>query len=240
MKFKKEQLADNVVLYCGDCREVLPTLDKIDAVVSDPPYGIEELVVSYGRFDGDKKITNDKNLLVVGEAFSLIRKKLRPNAWIAAFYSCRVSPKFFKMMEAAGYHDANYFGEMVWDKKNVGLGTQIRYRHENVAFYKIGKPEPLNSAASILDYMILVKDAKISGTSGGHPHEKPHQVMVNLVGMLPAKCTVLDPFMGTGSTGAAAIEQKHGFIGIEYLPKYFDFACKKISAAIKQPVAFWE
>jgi len=234
---KKEQLADNVTLYCGDCREVIPTLKGVDAVVSDPPYGIQDMVEGYGRKQNSiekgnlggrfMNIANDQNLKAVGEAFALLRKQIK-NAWVAAFYSCRVSPDFFKAMEMF-----EYFGEVVWDKRAPGLGTQIRYQHENIAFFKVGKPAQLSDIMSVVNFSALKGDKSV------HPHEKPHQVMLNIVNSVPGKL-VLDPFMGTGSTGAAAVELKRGFVGIELSPQYFDIACKKISAAIAQPVAFWE
>lgn len=231
-KIRKEQLSDDVVLYCGDCREVVPTLRGVDAVVSDPPYGIETLVGGYGRAaDKDRTIANDTNLRVVGEAFALVRKQVR-NAWVVAFYSCRITPEFFRVFEEAGFRD--YFGEVVWDKKAPGLGTQIRYQHENVAFFKVGKPQPLWDGMSVISYTALKGDAK-----SAHPHEKPGQVMDNLVRMVPGKL-ILDCFMGTGSTGAAAVRAKRGFIGVELDPKHFEVALRKVRAAIDQPVAFWE
>lgn len=242
MKIRKEQLADNVVLYCGDCRSVIPTLKGVDAMIVDSPYGIQDLIDGYGRTQlskdrggsNDRHIANDKNLDVVCEAFALARKVLAKNAWVAAFYSARISPVFFKMMEASGYKDHEYFAELIWDKKAPGLGTQVRFQHENIAIYRIGKPEPLWDTMSVISYSALKGDAKSS-----HPHEKPDKVMDNVVSMVPGGL-ILDCFMGTGSTGAAAVRAKRGFVGIELDPRYFDVACKKISKAISQPEAFWE
>ena len=230
---KKEQLADNVTLFCGDARDVIPLLGRLDktALVSDPPYGIEDLVTGYGRtYVGitHRKIANDKNLDVTSEVFALLRKQLR-NAWLASFYSCRISAKFFEAMK-----DFEYFGEVIWDKRAPGFGAQIRYQHENVAFFKIGKPKELNDTMSVISYATMKGENK-----SDHPHEKPHQVMLNIVGAVPGG-VVIDPFMGTGSTGAAAVQLKRGFIGIEVDPKHFDIARKKIGAAIKQPMAFYE
>ncbi len=238
-KIRKEQLANNITLYNGDCREVLRelTINKGVDVVSDPPYGIEDLVGKYGRTGSasDSHIKNDKNLDVVSGAFTIIRKQLK-TAWVAAFYSCRISPKFFKMMEAAGFHDDDYFNELIWDKKTPGLGTQIRLQHENVAFWRVGKPEPLADCMSVTTFSPLKGDAKNGNT---HPHEKPDKVMDNVVGIVPGK-VILDPFMGTGSTGGAAVRAKKGFVGIELDPKYFEVALKKVSAALAQPQSFWE
>lgn len=234
------QLANNVKLFCGDSREILSTLPKgsVDAMVTDSPYGIEDLVGGYGRggTSVDKTIKNDKNLDVVAQVFTAARKVLAKNAWVAAFYSCRISPTFFKMMEAAGYKDHEYFNEIIWDKKTPGLGTQIRLQHENVAFYRIGKPEQLVDCMSVIQFIPLKGDAKNGNT---HPHEKPDKVMDNIVSIVPGT-TILDPFCGTGSTGAAAVRAKRGFVGIELDPKYFDVACAKVAKALATPTAFWE
>lgn len=244
-KIRREQLADDVVLYCGDCRQVIPELklSKDVDVVSDPPYGIQELIGGYGRTQltkgtaakNDRHIANDKDLKVVTDAFALMRAQLK-NAWVMAFYSCRITPIFFKDMKM--FREDEYFGEIIWDKKTPGLGTQIRYQHENVAVWQLGKPPALWDTMSLVQYTSLKGDSRTEGSR--HPHEKPHNVMLHVVGALPDKRTVIDPFMGTGSTGAAAVQKKKGFIGIEYEPKHFEIALKKVGAAIKQPVAFWE
>jgi site-specific DNA-methyltransferase (adenine-specific) len=70
-----------------------------------------------------------------------------------------------------------------------------------------------------------------------HPHEKPIQVMHNLCRIISGE-TILDPFMGSGTTGVAAVQLKKNFIGIEIDPKYFDISCKRISEATKQEMLF--
>lgn len=228
---KKEQLADNVMLFCGDCRDVIPGLKGIDAVVSDPPYGTQDISVGYSRTAKGKShavshIENDKNLDVVIEVFDLIKKQYK-NIWLALFYSCRISPDFFR---ASAMFE--YFGEVIWDKKVMGMGTQIRYQHENAAFFKLGKVPDLEQGPSVLGYM------RTNGENG-HPHEKPHQVMLNIVTMVPGK-VILDPFMGSGSTGAAAVQLKRGFVGIEKDKKHFETALVKVSKSLATPTAFWE
>lgn len=238
---RKEILAENVHLYLGDCREVIPTLKGVDALVSDPPYGIEDLVGgSYGRPDAKTGkrhlIANDKNLDVVAEAMTLVRKQIR-SAWVVVFYSPRIKSTFFNMMESTGYRDDDYFGEMIWDKRTPGMGGQIRYQHENIAFYRLGRVPDLYDTMSVTSFASLKGDAKHGGNQ--HPHEKPDQVMDNIVRAVPSKL-ILDCFMGTGSTGAAAVRAKRGFIGVEFEPKHFEVALRKVRAAIEQPVAFWE
>lgn len=231
--FNSEQLSDNVTIYYGDCREVIPTLDKIDAVISDPPYGIEDLVGGYGR--AGQTIANDENLNAMIEVLNLIKQR-NNNIWLALFYSCRISPLFFQATNML-----EYFGEMIWDKKVMGMGTNIRYRHENIAFFTLGVPaHPLTPTQSIIEFLALkgVDENIASQHKSSHPHEKPNKVMQNLCRIVPGKI-ILDPFMGTGSTGAAAVQQKRGFIGIELESKYFDMARRKIGEALKQPTEFW-
>jgi site-specific DNA-methyltransferase (adenine-specific) len=225
-----EQLSDDVTLYCGDCRDILPTLGLVDAVISDFPYGTEELVVGYGRTAIDVKhsathIANDKNLDCVADVLSQLQTH-QQNIWLAAFYSCRISPAFFEITK-----DLEYVGEMIWDKKMPGMGRGIRYQHENIAFFKIGHPkEELNDCFSVIQY---------ARVADHHPHEKPVQLMHNIVGAVPGK-TILDCFMGSGSTGVAAVQLKRKFIGIEIDQKHFNTARKRIEMAVKQPVNFWE
>lgn len=74
-----------------------------------------------------------------------------------------------------------------------------------------------------------------------HPTQKPIEVMRWCISQLPESAkTILDPFMGSGSTGAAAVKMGRGFVGIEISPKYFDIACKRISEALTQPDMFVE
>jgi site-specific DNA-methyltransferase (adenine-specific) len=77
--------------------------------------------------------------------------------------------------------------------------------------------------------------------SGLHPTEKPVSLMRELISLFSNFGeTILDPFMGSGTTGVAAVKLGRKFIGIEIEPKYFDIACRRISDALKQPDMFQE
>jgi DNA modification methylase len=73
-----------------------------------------------------------------------------------------------------------------------------------------------------------------------HPTQKPDELMVWCLEQLPSAQTILDPFMGSGTTGVACVKLGRKFIGIEIEPKYFDIACKRIGDALKQPYFFVE
>jgi site-specific DNA-methyltransferase (adenine-specific) len=245
--FREEYLAENVRLICADCREILPTLPHMDslAVVSDPPFGIGDIVKGYGRSDqrssgrwNDRHIVNDRDLSVMVEAFDLIRNQFT-NIWLASFYSDRNAPAFFKATATL-----DYYGGVIWDKLNVGLGySGIRYRHENIAFFRIGQPPEMQQLESVLPYgRIMREDRSAISTrifKSSHPHEKPVSILRSLIRATPGD-TILDPFCGTGVAGVAAHECHRGFIGIEFDPIYYDIARRKIGDAQRQPVDFWE
>lgn len=78
------------------------------------------------------------------------------------------------------------------------------------------------------------KRASQNGEKVNHPTEKPVEVMKWCIGFLPDAQTILDPFMGSGTTGVAAVQLGRDFIGIEREPKYFDIACRRIEQAQRQ------
>ncbi|HEX9955503.1 MAG TPA: DNA methyltransferase [Allosphingosinicella sp.] len=212
-----EQIGD-CTLYLGDCRSIIPELE-FDSVITDPPYGIEALVGGYGR-DG-RTIANDTNLDACAEALGLCGAHITCG-WIAAFYSCRVSDLFFETLRGRGL---TYVGEIIWDKKAPGMGGPIRYQHENVALFSVGKPEPLGACFSVIqDY----RSADV------HPHQKPLGIMGRLCEIVGTG-TVLDPFMGSGTTGVAAVKEGRPFIGIEIDETHFETACRRIRDAVAQP-----
>tara|TARA_A100000172_G_scaffold26952_1_gene15827 strand:- start:1360 stop:2037 length:678 start_codon:yes stop_codon:yes gene_type:complete len=196
-------------LYSGDCLEIIPMLYGYDAVVTDPPYGTAA-VGSYNRA-GDL-ILNDDDLSVVSAALAAINC----NDMIV-FYSPRKAAEFYTELSFVPW-----YGEIVWDKKAPGMGGGLRYQHENIAC--AGDPSRWSGAFSIIS---IYRDAQ------KHPHQKPIQLMEMLLRNFNAE-HILDPFMGSGSTGVACAKLGKKFIGIELDPKHFDTACSRIEEAYKQ------
>lgn len=220
---KKEVVIGDCRLILGDCLEVMPLLGKVDAVVTDPPYGIETIVGGYGR-GGKHKILNDKTLDVchnalnaVGDIFFDIR--------VLAFYSCKVTPQFL-----AGIHSLDYFGEIIWDKKIPGLGANFRYQHENIAIFTNGDAGPIGEGFSVF---------RSARNPDLHPHQKPIDVMIKAITVSGGN-TILDCFMGSGSTMVACAKLGRKGIGIELDPEYFEIACQRVQAAYDQPDLFVE
>jgi len=229
MNPRTETLAEGVTLYLGDCREILPTLGKVDAVVTDPPYGINHIAkknqtrvgsglansrVRAGRFSGS----------IVGDD-----KEFDPSAWV----------KWPCVLWGANYYHHNLpkGGQwLVWDKK-CGVYQEWDSADGDIAWCSLdGAPRLFR-----LLWMGLVR-GEIKKTVGGenapsaHPNEKPVSLMEWSIQKLklPARSIILDPFMGSGTTGIAAYKQDHRFIGIECDPAHFDTARKRISDELKQ------
>lgn len=218
-----ERIGD-AVLYNGDCLEVMESLDATpDVVITDPPYGIEEMVGGYGR-GGVHKIKNDKTLDFALDCLNLCGR-LWADLRVIAFYSCKVTPAFL-----GGVTELDYFGEIIWDKKVPGLGANFRYQHENAAIFTKGSPPPIGVGFSVISCM---------RTPDLHPHQKPIPLMQQLV-KVSAGQTILDPFCGSGSTGVACAMMGKKFIGIELDERYFDISCERIEKAYRQGDMFVE
>ena len=214
----------DATLYLGDCRDILPTLvrKKGICVLTDPPYGIDYGKRMKGNGDGAGgldangwkdygEFTWDKQR-PARETFDLIR----------AFGEAQI------------IWGGNYFTDLlpptmqwlIWDKCQ---------RDFSLADFEVAWSSQ-QSAGRIFDYSRFhaLKDGR------EHPTQKPIQVMQWCIGFLPPKDTILDPFMGSGTTGVACANLGRSFIGIEIDPGYFDIACRRIEEAYRQPRLFDE
>jgi len=223
-----EHIGDQTLIL-GDCREVMPTLGRFDACVTDPPYGTEDLAGGYGRrrlHSADKKsgrkIANDKDL----SAFSDFMETINNDCLLVVFYAARKTKEF---IQAIG--EADYFGELIWDKRQMGLGYTIRYSHESIAVLQKGKPaRPTKAIDSVID---------CSNIERIHPHQKPIGLIRDLIDWVGCE-SILDPFMGSGTTLVACQQLGRKGTGIEISEKYFDIACKRVEQAAAQPRLFAE
>ena len=213
MTWQTEHLADGVTLYCGDCREILPTLDRVDAVVTDPPYGI-------GR-DGQKRTTGGNGG----------RKAYTFKGWDQSRPPKDVFDVIRNVSTEQVIWGGNYFADflpaagkwLVWDK-----GQRINQSDGELAYTSRDGALRIFTQNRVA---LLIEGAV-------HPTQKPIEVMVWSIQQL-GKCeTILDPFMGSGTTGVAAVKLGRRFIGIEIDAEYFDIACRRIADALKQPDMF--
>lgn len=206
----------NATLYLGDCREILPTLPKVDAVITDPPYGMNKDIAN----DGSEAVA------VTRQAIDLCRLACDKN--ILAFWSAQ---KPFQIPDA--------FGEtkriMVWDKDwAIFTPNNVGYRFEYLVW--VSGKSATRKRGDIFKCFPVIR--KCQAESVGHPTQKPEKLITEIVGDFCSGGTVLDPFMGSGTTGVAAIRSAMGFIGIEADERYFDIACRRISEAQAQQRLF--
>ncbi len=220
-----EHIGD-AVLYLGDCLEVLPTLGKVDAVVTDPPYGIgwSKPFIANGNSRAHDGIQNDADT----------------SARDAVLAWHNDAPAIiFGSFQAA--FPATTRQVLIWQKPgDSGLfGTVAGYRRDVEPIFLCGewKKEGVKRS-SVLSSAAMFRGHAAAET-GSHPHTKPVGLLGQLIEATTFK-TILDPFMGSGTTGVACAKLGRKFIGIEIEPKYFDIACRRIEEAYRQPRLFAE
>jgi site-specific DNA-methyltransferase (adenine-specific)/modification methylase len=224
----REEIIGHCRLILGDCREILPTLGTVDAVVTDPPYGI-----GYQRGWGGRKLAKGRTRGVPIECNDVpVTGDTEP-----------FDPTPFVDFKEVIIWGANHYAAMLphgrwlaWDKL-AGLPEFDDFSDVEFAWRKgRGKDR-------VFDHLWkgIARASENNGERRQHPTQKPIALMRWCIEQLPVGCEpILDPFMGSGTTGVACVKLGRRFIGIEIEPKYFDIACRRIEAATKQPDLFIE
>lgn len=298
-------------LYRGDSMELLPKIPKVDAVITDPPYGVlsedwddmsfrelarftmgwvsqvalkSDVLVSF--FAVNTRAALDPLLqLVYDDCRQLVWNKMGGRvADGGLFYSfepiylCQpkatwtvCEPKTLEVARMIGLaREQAKLSKGAVDMLVRGKKTGLCYRWEEAAclptleqVFKLRQILPLGEefdaiyGAAMLARDVVMTSARAKTTenaarmcdvfsiapvpagAGRHPTEKPVQLMAQLVEVVTDRgATVLDPFMGSGTTGVAALQLGRQFIGIEKDPQFFDIACKRIEQAHAQGQLF--
>ena len=205
-------------LYLGDCRDILPTLTGVDALITDPPYGInaDKGFSSGGRgFDGKP-----------------VFRKTYEGSWDAE----RPDPELFRLMLAAAplhiIWGGNYFSDLLpvsrkwlwWDK----LQTMPTYSDGELAWTSLPGTSTKKFIYNGSGIFAEEKDRE-------HPTQKPVALMNWCLGLVPKAAVICDPFMGSGTTGVSCAELNRSFIGIERDPTFYDVARRRIEQAYLVP-----
>lgn len=215
MAHRIETLAEGVELHLGDCLEVLPTLGRFDALVTDPPYGLGD------KWQGGNAASKGKWKLSDGG------ENTKWDGDVSAAVPAAIAAATHAIIWGGNYYDLPPMrGWLIWDKivRNFTSG------HVEMAWTTIDQPTRAFNFAH----------AQLASEGKQHPTQKPLALMEWCIGFLPGGCTILDPFMGSGTTGVAAVKLGRKFTGIEIDPGYFDIACKRIEQALRQPDFFVE
>lgn len=211
----------DATLYLGDCREILPTLNSLDVTVTDPPYGLKM----------------DKGFQGFGGFGAPIARRQYKDNWDSE----RPSQEVFTLLLSKGpclIFGGNFFADIlprskhwiVWDK----LNTMPTFGDCELIWTNLDR-KSVKKITVEFNGLIGKEDTR------EHPTQKPLRLLSKIIeSYTDRENTVLDPFMGSGTTGVAAIKLGRKFIGIEIEPKYFDIACRRIDEAARQPDMFIE
>ncbi|MDB5937507.1 MAG: dpnA 3 [Massilia sp.] len=210
-------------LYLGDCEPLLPLIGVVDAVLTDPQYGIN---CDKGMGGGGSDATG--------------RWKRKPKKYAGDWDSERPSDALLEAVVSAGERviiwGGNYFADVLpqggkwlfWDK----LNAMPSYSDGEIAWTSL-------PGASVKKFTQCNNGlASLRDGERVHPTQKPVAVMAWCIGFLPDAETILDPFMGSGTTGVAAMQLGRKFIGVERDERYFDIACKRLEEAVAQGQLF--
>ncbi|MGL5839689.1 MAG: DNA-methyltransferase [Sphingorhabdus sp.] len=232
----------NATLYLGDCLEVMETLAPVDHIICDPPY--EKRL--HDAKSHEAKLRNDggPELQVIDfdcidpirEGFVAISSKLSMG-WFIAFCTPEGICKWADEINAS---PMKYKRACHWIKPDStpqlnGQGPAQGAEHFVCAWAGKGHSK-WNAGGKRGVYTHLVNNKERTGL---HPTEKPRRLMSEIIAdFTSAGQTILDPFMGVGTTGVASFMEGRSFIGIERNELYFEIACKRIEAAQRQGSLF--
>lgn len=197
-----EKIGD-ATLYLADCIDVLPTLDKVDAVITDPPYGIgiakNPVRQAHQKLDWDNAPPES---FLIDMCISAGKVAV---IWGGNYFNLPPSQCFFIWDKQQPLNFSLAMCEMAWTNKK---GPAKLHRQSVLSYEK------------------------------NHPTQKPVELMNFCIEQLKMPEIILDPFMGSGTTGVAAIQMGRKFIGIEREESYFNIACERIEQATKQTSLF--
>jgi site-specific DNA-methyltransferase (adenine-specific) len=226
----RKEVIGGCELYLGDCREIAPTLTGVDAVISDPPYGIDFNfgVERKGRKTGlSWGATSGANIQRGWQSIHGDNEEFDPTPWLR-----------FKQVILWG---ANNYPALpparrwlVWDKRRET--TPDHHGDAELAWTSIDGV--IRVHRQVWRGIVREGEENVVNEDKCHPAQKPVALMRWCVSMTTG--TVLDPYMGSGTTGVACARSGRQFIGIEIDPTHFETACRRIEAAYRQPDLFVE
>jgi DNA modification methylase len=207
MILREERIAGQRLLL-GDSLAILPTLGRVDSMLTDPPYGIGDIMVGSGHFAGlCKRMGGDDGW-----------DKSPPPKWVFEndFPTIAWGGNYLGLPPSRGW--------LAWVKNNAApTFAAIELAWTNMDFNAKHWIGPVGCPQS---------------EKAGHPTQKPVALMEWCLGFLPNAQTVLDPFMGSGTTLVACQRMGRQGIGVERDPQYFDIACRRVDEASRQPDLF--
>jgi len=219
--YRKRVVIGECVLYLGDCLEIMHHLESatFDSIITDPPYGISlapprkktKSIANDGRKEAERLWT-----FMLPQLYRLAKDDTSHVFWTgwSETWTKELLEKAFRVKSC-----------IVWGKNNFGIGYYTRPQHEMAWYCHKGNPEKPHKAMSDL-WLVPRIQAPI------HSCEKPRRLLEMSIELCGGK-TILDPFMGVGSCGMAAISRGKAYTGIEIDEGYFEKACERIETAYR-------
>ena len=265
--FRCERIHD-ATLYLGDCREILPLLPKVDAVVTSPPYGkirdygghvssdwLDVITkISKGLNDGGVCVWNVNDQVINGSKSGVSFEQCLH----AKACGLRIHDVMIYCKGGVTFPDSNRYLPaheymFIWsngapkhfhgirDRVNKWRGTAVHGTNR----LPDGSTRPIHGAGNPVPETGLrrswweINNAALRTEAEGHPAPMPYAMAHDhIVTWTKTDDLVMDPFLGSGTTGVACAKLGRRFIGIELEPRYFDIACKRIDDAYRQPRLF--
>ena len=217
-------------LYLGDCLEILPTLGKVDALCTDPPYEFD--ASGAGIFRSNRTCMDEIQANKLDKGFDISIFSGKQFRSLVTFFHNDQLPKILPHIDK----EFKRFCLCMWHKKNPMPVANKHYKPDTELYIHAWNEEghPIGELSEKGRYFIAPIGQQ---NEFNHPTVKPLPLMLKIIKNVNAK-TILDPFIGSGTTGVACVKLGRKFTGIEISEKYFDIACKRIEQAYAQPDLF--
>lgn len=218
----------NATLYLGDCQEILPTLKNVDAIITDPPYtdkthkgartgNGDEVLIDFDPLTDQEFLQIAKNLIGIANRWVIMTCD-----WLHTAELAKEMPDEF--IRAGVWIKPNGMPQYTGDRPAMGWESVAILHRKGKKFWNGGGKHAVWNIPKV---------------HGNHPTEKPLALLESFINLFTNNQEiVLDPFMGSGTTGVACVTMARKFIGIEKEQKYFDIACQRIENAQRQERLF--
>lgn len=252
--WREEILGDGQVrLICGDCREVMPTIPRADITVTSPPYNTLPKTAKASGMHAERNSGVNLWIEKAANGYADQKPEQEYQEWLNdILLACaNMTNGLIWVNHKVRYRDGEaihptriihlpIYAEVIWNRGGSMALNCKRFAPSHEGIWAFGSPHYWDDCNNTLMSVWAIPHAQRDGDNE-HPCPYPESIVRPLIeSSCPPDGIILDPFMGSGTTGVAAVKLGRRFIGIEIEPKYFDIACRRISEALKQPDMFVE
>ena len=235
---------DGIQLYCADCMDVLPHLSGVDITVTSPPYNTLPQTHNPSGLHADRKSGVNKWIAKSADGYFDQMPEENYQAWLLGVlgHCVRLSKGLvwvnhkIRFRDGEGIHPLRMFpwplySEVVWDRGGSMALNCKRYAPSHECLWAFGKPHFWNDEHNTLMSVWRIAPQRHEE----HPCPYPIEIAsYPIASSCPPDGTVLEPFLGSGTTGVACVKLGRKFIGIEKEPRYFEISVKRIERGLSE------